>query len=91
MGRDFSGGIASSVGAAGADAAIGLATLEQQRRNGDLLVGNANGRDFGALATLCRTACAGGALAIGAAATDAQAGAVYLIGATDRVFYGGLD
>lgn len=75
----------------GSGAAIDLARLEQRHYNGDVLVGNAAGRDFGAVATLCRGPCPGGALAIGAAATDAQAGAVYVLQATDRVFLDTFD
>lgn len=70
---------------------VDLAALVQQRANGELLVGNANGRDFGTLAALCRNACAGGTLAMGAAATDAQAGVVYVLGSTDRIFWGGFE
>lgn len=75
----------------GTGAAVDLAMLEQRRRNGDVLVGNANGRDFGAVAALCRAYCPGGVLAIGAAATDAQSGAVYVLQSTDRVFFDAFD
>lgn len=71
--------------------AIDLATLVQGRRNGELLVGNANGRDFGTLAARCTGACASGALLLGAAATDANAGAAYVLAATDRLFWSGFD
>lgn len=71
--------------------AIDLLALTQQRRNGELLVGNSGGRDFGTLASVCRANCSGATLVIGAAATDAYSGAGYVLGATDRVFFGGFD
>lgn len=70
---------------------IDLSALVQGRRNGELLTGPADGRDLGSLAALCRGTCAGATLAIGAAADDANAGAVYVLRSTDRVFFGGFD
>lgn len=70
---------------------IDLMALAQGRRDGELLAGRPDSRDLGSLAALCRDACAGPTLAIGAAADNANAGAVHVLRATDRVFFDGFD